>query len=233
MAVCTAVQIWTAINEADARLVRLTLAGSREAEEELLVKYRPIFGGLYVRTFPRCLSQKDDCVQEAWIALFKKLPQYNPERGPFGKWAKAVAKNAFYDYLRKHVFKWKRKWTFVSLDALPEDVLSTWTGPEEECFNHMVAEEVEKLEPEQSAAVGGRYYHELTDREIASLRRIERRRVGRCRELGKRNLKKRFLDSPLKSTRQKGHIPSYYIIETDSIDRKRPAPLGGEDGDPE
>jgi RNA polymerase sigma factor (sigma-70 family) len=227
MGVCTPVRDWTPVNKAEADQVLLALAGDREAEQELLGKYRRIFGGLFNRTYPRCLSHRDDCVQEALIKVSKNLSSYHPERGPFGKWAKVVARNAFYTYLKKHVFKWK----YISLDALPEDALSTWAGPEAECFSYIVAEEVQKLEPDQSAAVGGRYYHELTDREIASLRRIARRKVGCYRDQGKRNLKKRFLDSPLISIRQKGQIPQYYIIETDSIDPKRPALPGREDGD--
>jgi RNA polymerase sigma factor (sigma-70 family) len=227
MGVCTAVGVWTAFNEADADQVERAVAGDRSAEEELLVKYRRIIHGLYNRTHPRYLSHAEDCVQEALIRLFVKLPLYRPERGPFGKWAKVVARRAFYTYLKKHVFTRRES----SLDALPEAALSTNSGPEEECFHHLVAEEVHRLEPDQSAAVGGRYYHALKDKEIAALRRIAHRKVGYRRGQGERNLGKRFRNSFFMSIRPKPRFPQYYIIETGSRDPKQPALLGREDGD--
>jgi RNA polymerase sigma factor (sigma-70 family) len=227
MGVCTAVRDWTALNQSDADLARRAVAGDRTAERELLVKCEPIFRCLYGRVFPRLNCHADDCVQEALIKLAKELPLFRPERGAFGKWAKSVARSAFYNFLDKHVFKRRD----ISLDALPEDAISTQFGPEEECFRHIVAEEVQKLEPDQSAAVGGHYDLGLTDEKIAESRRMERRRVGYRREQGERNLGKRFRNSPFMSIRPKSQFSRYYYIVTSTRDVNEPALLGGEDGD--
>jgi RNA polymerase sigma factor (sigma-70 family) len=227
MGVCSAVQDWPAVNKADADLVRLAVAGDSTAERELLAKYQTVFLCLYNRMFPRLRCHADDCVQEALIKLSTALPRFRPERGAFGKWAQAVAKFAIYTYLDKHVAKRND----ISLDALPEGAISTLLGPEEESFYHMMAGEVQELEPDQSAAVGGHYYLGLTDKEIAALRRMERRRVGYRREQGERNLRKRLCNSPFMSFRPKPQFSRYYSIVTSTRNPKEPALPGGEDGD--
>jgi RNA polymerase sigma factor (sigma-70 family) len=229
MAVCTAIWNWTTVNQADADLVKRALAGDRSAELELLVKYERRFRSLYARLYPRLHRHLDDCVQEALIRLSAKLHLYRPERGPFGNWATTVARRAFISFLRKHVFP-KRE---DSLDALPEDAIASWSGPEGECLDRMVAEDVTKLEPDQSVAVGGHHIYGLTDKEIASLRRIARRKVARRREQGVRNLGKRYSNSHLKSLRPKCRKLAYYRIETNSRPLKQQALLGGEEGDSE
>ena len=100
MGVCSAVQDWTAINKADADLARLAVAGDSTAERELLAKYQTVFLSLYNSMYRHLHREADDCVQEALIKLSKGLPGFRPERGPFGKWAQAVAKSAFRTYLR-------------------------------------------------------------------------------------------------------------------------------------
>jgi RNA polymerase sigma factor (sigma-70 family) len=227
MAVFTAVRDWTAFNQADADQARLAVAGDRAAERDLLAKYQPIFLCLYSRLFPRLHCHADDCVQEALIKLAKELPLFRPERGAFGKWAQVVARSAFYNYLNKHVFRRKD----ISLDVLPEDAISTLHGPEEECIKHLLAEGVRELVPDQSAAVGGHYYDDLTDEEIAAARRMERRRVSYRRGQGERNLGKRFSYSPLMSIRPKSPFSRYYSIVTSTRQPKVPALLGGEEGD--
>lgn len=47
------------------------------------------------------VSEIDDCVQEIYLLLYRKIRQYNPERGSFSAWFNTLVRNRIYDYGRK------------------------------------------------------------------------------------------------------------------------------------
>ena len=47
------------------------------------------------------VSEIDDCVQEIYLLLYRKIRQYNPARGSFSAWFNTLVRNRIYDYGRK------------------------------------------------------------------------------------------------------------------------------------
>lgn len=46
-------------------------------------------------------SEVEDCVQEIYLLLYRKIQYYNPHQGSFSSWFNALVRNRIYDYGRK------------------------------------------------------------------------------------------------------------------------------------
>jgi RNA polymerase sigma factor (sigma-70 family) len=227
MAVCTVVRDWTTRNQRDAEMVRRALAGDNDAREELLGKYRTIFFAWCLRRYPHNTTWTEDCAQEGAIRLDQKLAEFRPERGAFGKWAQSVGRSAMFTFIRKRTSGPKH----VSLDALNEDAIAARFGPEAVYVRGRVRKQVEDLVPEQGAAVGGCFYDDKTDEEIAEEEHIQRRKVNYRRHQGLRAMRKGLSDIPFMSIRPEVRIPWYSSVMITEETANESTQPGGEDGD--
>ncbi len=89
--------------EEDLTLIREAKNGADVAKATLLERYRPLIDSLalqYSANLPE--EEREDLTQEASIAFFRALEQYDPERGiAFGYFAKICISNRLIGYLRK------------------------------------------------------------------------------------------------------------------------------------
>lgn len=85
---------------ADAELVRLALAGERDAFEEIYRRYHAV-----VYRFARMMSGSpavaDDVTQEVFVALMRDLGRYEPQRAGLATYLYGVARNVTRARLRK------------------------------------------------------------------------------------------------------------------------------------
>lgn len=92
-----------AILQEDRNLIEKAKAGNDAAKASLLDRYRPLIESLafqYSANLPE--EEREDLTQEASIAFFRALEQYDPERGiSFGYFAKICISNRLIGYLRK------------------------------------------------------------------------------------------------------------------------------------
>lgn len=85
----------------DERLAVLAKSGDEEALEYLLERYKPLMRSLSLRYFIRG-ADRDDVVQEAMIALFKTVQNYDPDEGfSFAAAAARRSEQAVIDAIRK------------------------------------------------------------------------------------------------------------------------------------
>jgi RNA polymerase sigma-70 factor (ECF subfamily) len=83
----------------DLRSIRAVLGGDREAFGDLVRRHQD---GLFVfvgQLMPRG-EDVDDLVQEAFLAAWRGLGSYAPERGRFSTWLFSIARNRCLDRLR-------------------------------------------------------------------------------------------------------------------------------------
>ncbi len=227
MAVCTAVPNRTTVGRTDLELYQRAIAGDRDALEALLTKYRAVFLLWVRRTFRTDNRWTDDCAQEAIIRLWKKLALYRTGKSAFSSWAHVVGKSAVYSFRRKH----KHEQLEVTLDAPWAERLQVLLGPEELYIYQQVRAEVERLEPEQWAAVTGHHYEGRKDKEISKVTGIERRKVCYRRKQGERRITRGLVDVPFTSIRPKMRFQAYYTVMDTKRDACASALLGGEEGD--
>ena len=126
------------------------LAGDIDAYESLVVRYHV---GLIIHC-ERLVGERaaaEDIAQEAFIAAFTKLRDYNPAKSRFSTWLYRIATNKAIDYLRrnKHV-----------VPAEDIELLADQAAPDyeaEESKRH-VRDAVAKLEPPSARQVIEAYY---------------------------------------------------------------------------
>ena len=53
------------------------------------------------KMFPANSSEVEDCVQEIYLLLYRKIKYYDPRQGSFSAWFNALVRNRIYDYGRK------------------------------------------------------------------------------------------------------------------------------------
>lgn len=101
----------------DAELAALAQAGDREAFGVLVSRYagqaRRVARGLL-----RSDADADDAAQDAFLAAFRNIGRYDPQR-PFGPWLMRIVANASTDRLRRERVR--------STDAIP--VSTAFAGP--------------------------------------------------------------------------------------------------------
>jgi len=212
-------------NRRDDSLILRIRAGDETAYEELWYRYHKIFLE-WVHRWLRFPEWEEECADHAVAVLFEELGKYEPGRSAFCSWAHMVGRSA----IIKHIHDLSIQSEDVPLDEMITDMLPALTGPVDDFMNWMVHEEVEQLEPQQRAAVGGCYFEDKTDEEIAKEQHIPRRRVNYRKHQGLVRLRKRFSGGLYTSIRPGTRFfgNSYMMPE---VEKHEPALLGGEEGD--
>jgi RNA polymerase sigma-70 factor (ECF subfamily) len=107
----------------------------------------------------------EDVVQNAFVRVYDRIAQYDVER-PFGPWFFRIVSNDALKAAQRSSRQISLNTRSNDLDQLPDDT----PGPDEllttlEQFDSVTAA-LEKLAPEQRAAIVLRYYAGLSDREV-------------------------------------------------------------------
>jgi len=144
----------------DRELIKRTLAGEREAFDELVARYQD---GLY-RHLLRLTSrpeEAEDLSQEAFIAFYRNLRRFNPAR-PVAPFLFAIATNAWKMRLRRPDRETEMPGESAPAegDSVSEQVLSRLE-------HQQVLTAVAQLQPEQKEAVSLFYDQGLSYREIS------------------------------------------------------------------
>ncbi len=225
MAVAVRVRDRTEGNNRDNALILRIRAGDETAYAELWHKYHRIFLD-WVRRWLRFPEWEEECADHAVAVLFKELPEYVPGRSAFCSWAHMVGRSA----IIKHIHDLSIDRDDFPYDEIVDDMVPALTGPVDDFMNGMVHEEVEQLEPQQRAAVGGHFFEDKTDGEIAEEQHVPRRRVNYRRQQGLASLRKRFSGVLYTWIRPETRFSrNSYVMMNAQVNQ--PALPGGEEGD--
>jgi len=176
-------------NNRDNALIRRIRAGDEAAYAELWHKYHNLFLN-WVRRWLRFPEWERECADHALAVLFEELPKYEPGRSAFCSWAHMVGRSA----IVKHIHDLSIDRADFPLDDIVEDLMPALVGPLDDFVAGRIREEVRNLAPQQGAAVGGHYFEDKTDDEIAAELHIPRRRVNYRKQQGLAELKERLCD---------------------------------------
>jgi RNA polymerase sigma-70 factor, ECF subfamily len=103
-------------HDADASLVRSTLAGDEDAFRELITRHKARVFGTCAR-FARDAQQLDDLSQEVFLRAWRKLNKFRGE-APFEHWLARLTVTTCYDFLRRE----RRHRDAVSLDDFAHEM---------------------------------------------------------------------------------------------------------------
>ncbi|MDP6636538.1 MAG: sigma-70 family RNA polymerase sigma factor [Phycisphaerae bacterium] len=153
------------MEQTEQQLVSRSLAGEESACRQLYQAHAGRVAAYFRRSgFDSSLTA--DLTQETFVRVFSSLGGYDPERGAFGAWLSAIARNV----ARKC---WRRRTTANTFDpeladamfAIPAEASST---PEQREENSAVAECVSHLDQQLGELVRMRYVRGMTTRGIAA-----------------------------------------------------------------
>jgi len=158
-------------------------------EDEVVVRAqndRAAFAALYDHYFPRVYSYvryrvtdpdvADDVTARVFEQALRHLDSYEPQRGPFGAWLFAIARNAVRDHLRRSC---RLRW--LPLEAILRHP-SPEPGPGEQMViletRHRVLVAVRTLGEREQEVVALKFGAGLTNRRIAALMELSESNVG-------------------------------------------------------
>ncbi len=122
---------------ADAVLIKRFLNGDEKAFEALYVRHRrQLYGFLNNLIGPGV--ECDEVFEETWLRVIDRLPGYRDD-GRFSAWLFRVARNLFYDRLRRA--RQEREQLSLDVDAPPPVMAPPGSGPGE----RLELDEVERL----------------------------------------------------------------------------------------
>ena len=121
----------------DAGLIKRFLRGDEKAFEALYDRYRRQLYA-FLNNLIGAGAECDEVFEETWLKVIDQLPRYNDE-GRFGAWLFRVARNLFYDRLRRS--RKEREHLSLDADEPPPVAAPIGYGPGE----RMELNEVEKL----------------------------------------------------------------------------------------
>jgi len=225
MAVCTQTRDWDAGNRRDRELVLRARAGDEGALTELYLTYYPRVHGRVQRWLwdPQWVKE---CTDHIMAFIFEHLSEYRPDRSAFSFWVNMEYRSE----MTKHVHDLEIDHPSIPFDETLEEGLPAQTGPLEAYVVSRLHEEVEDLEPEQGAAIDGKYFQGQPDRQIAREKKIPRRKVNYRKHQALANLRKALSDVAFMWIRPKSaFFRNYYMMA--SAKQNLAALLGGEEGD--
>ena len=112
-------------------------------------------------------SQVQDCVQEVWLKVFRKLDRFQCDRS-FAAWLNTVTANTAIDYYRK----WVRRRNYINNGEINPSTAAMDENPgnrqlDSALFQERIREALEKISVNQRTAFVLRYYEEMSIVEIA------------------------------------------------------------------
>lgn len=114
-----------------AELIADAVAGDVLAFETLVSVHRS--RALVVANRIVCdMDVAQDVVQDAFVRIWKRLGEFNPERANFGTWLHRIVVNAALDHRKKHPL-------LIGIDDLPDETLAIVDSPDA-CLDHAQAE---------------------------------------------------------------------------------------------
>ncbi len=156
-------------------------AGDVEAFRELVERHqRRVLG--FVRNLVRHASDAEDLVQEVFVAAFRKLDSFDPERSQFSTWLLTIARNRCLNHLKRS--------SITTTSASDFDVESRVTQPLDVVLNHETYARLDAaldlLPLEQRTAFVLAEIQELPYAEIAIIEEVElgtiKSRVSRAKQ---------------------------------------------------
>ena len=153
--------------EADARLARRIRAGETAALGELYDRYASIALGTALRVV-NDREEAEDVVHDAFVAVWRKIDRFDPDRGALRAWLMTVVRNRAIDRIRA------RRPGMDLEDADERSLLRTGPNPTwEAALRRASATDVRfamaALPDEQRRAVELAYFEGYTYREVADL----------------------------------------------------------------
>ncbi len=162
--------------KSDLESIRRVLAGDREAFADLVERYQQ----RVVATIRRLLADphaSEDVAQDVFLAAFRKLASFDPQRGSFGSWLFSIARNRSLNSLRQ-----RRPDLHAHLDQHPAPIPN---GQPDE-LRQLLDRQLLRLPVAQKSAWVLRHIAELSYAEVARLEGVPeatvRSRVSRAGE---------------------------------------------------
>lgn len=152
------------LSSAESEWLEKAIQGDQDAFTWIVETYqRPVYNLCH-----RMLGNEqeaEDAAQEAFWRAYKNLRRYDAAR-PFATWLLSITAHYCIDQQRK------RRFNPIDLDDLPEEIIPDYTPtPEWEVTRNeessRIQKMLEKLGPQDRAAIVLRYWHEFSEEEIA------------------------------------------------------------------
>lgn len=115
--------------QTDIQLINEALRGEQFAYKELYEKYKQRFFVVCLR-YMKERGNAEDCLQEGFINIFKKLKTFDKDKGKFESWGKRVVTNVCLEKLRKSSLYLVEVSQAYNLEAPKTDALSDLTFKE-------------------------------------------------------------------------------------------------------
>jgi len=169
------------------------IQGNMDAFTELVETYqRPVFNLCY-----RMLGdaqEAEDAAQETFWRAYQGIKKYDTNRS-FATWLLSIAAHYCIDQQRK------RKLPMVDIDILPEeDAPDPAPNPEKviskQMENKVLHKLLDKLQPQDRAAIVLRYWYEMSEEEIASTLQLTASAVKSRLFRARRQLAQEYQNSP-------------------------------------
>ncbi len=167
----------------DASLVARIARGQHAAYSVLVMRH----ANRYVAVAEKVLYQRqeaEDAVQDAFVKLWQKADQFEPETAKFSTWFYRIVVNQCLDRKRKK-----------TADALPEDydIKDDSNGPEENLVEDQRAQQMQQamdLLPErQKTAIVLCYYEGMSNKEAADVLEVNIKALESLLTRGRKGLK--------------------------------------------
>ncbi|NLL07038.1 MAG: RNA polymerase sigma factor [Clostridiaceae bacterium] len=156
----------------DFLLIKRCQRGDKSAFEELITKYHPILFKFLMK-LSGDYHTAEDLTQDTFVKIIRNIDRFDVyKKTSFSTYLITVAKNCFYDYLKRN--KWHKDDIDIEQYLSNEDLN---VSLEEIVMNkidtEIALEKLTNLSEDQRIAITFRYIEELTLKEIAAIVEIE------------------------------------------------------------
>jgi RNA polymerase sigma factor (sigma-70 family) len=168
-------------------LVERFLAGDPAALRELYDRHSPVVHGVALR----CLREHhdaEDVTQQVFVRAWRGRATYDPARGPIGGWLMGIARNQIADRLTART----RDAAVTTRVAREASAASGPAAPDHVIEAVVVADELNRLPPQQRTVVRLAFFDDLTHQQIATLTGLPLGTVKSHLRRGLERLRKRW-----------------------------------------
>lgn len=138
-----------------------------KALEEIYQRFGKLVFSVILRIV-RDSGVAEDLTQEAFLRVWNRVQAFDAERGKFGPWVLAVARNRAIDYLRSVEGRASQS----SVEANTSDQPGLYVSMEEDILNsdrgRRLKEACDRLNPNQRSVIELAYFEGLTQTEMAA-----------------------------------------------------------------